>query len=34
VVVVVAGGRVVLDVRTIPPEDEPAVIAAVSAALA
>ena len=34
VVAVVAGGRVVLDVRTVTPEDEPAVIAAVTAALA
>ena len=34
VVAVVAGGRVVLDVRTILPEDEGAVVAAVTAALA
>jgi L-seryl-tRNA(Ser) seleniumtransferase len=34
VVAVVAGGRVVLDVRTVAPEDETAVITAVTAALA
>ena len=34
VVGIVAGGRVVLDVRTILPEDEGAVVAAVTAALA
>jgi seryl-tRNA(Sec) selenium transferase len=33
VIAVVAGGRVVLDVRTILPEDEPAVADAVGAAL-
>jgi L-seryl-tRNA(Ser) seleniumtransferase len=33
VIALVTGGRVVLDVRTILPEDEPAVVDAVAAAL-